>query len=126
MCGKSIADVYTTSCIATADKIIPEKPTNWKGVREEQKKEEEEEEEKKKKEKSCAGRLGGSRNDKYIRWWRGRIHVYNSSHLVHGDAPLAQKARDNYRERSCKRVRRRKNGIYYIYVHKEGKKHRDE
>lgn len=35
LCGKSIADVYTTSCIATADKIIPEKPTNWKGVREE-------------------------------------------------------------------------------------------
>lgn len=59
------------------------------------------------------------------------INIYvgggrNSSHLVHGDAPLAQKARDNYRERSCKRVRRRKNGIYYIYVHKEGKKHRDE
>lgn len=115
--------MYIPSCIATADKIIPEKPTNWKGVREE-KKVEEEEEEKKKKEKSSAGRLGGSRNDKYIRWWRP--YTRNSSHLVHGDAPLAQKARDNYRERSCKRVRRRKNGIYYIYVHKEGKKHRDE
>lgn len=60
LCGKSVASYQKLH--RCRDKIIPEKPTNWKGVRQEKRKKKEE----KKKKKTSAGRLGGSGNDKYI------------------------------------------------------------